>query len=293
MSAKHNLHRDVTQLIPGKISHFPAKFEIFLELLLQSRSKTILANWPKTALIYLISIPKEDIKNLIWFDSFLQLTKTHWTFKTWFYCLSFRNNLICTHIDITKHQQQFGEKCRTYGAGQNSPKRSKIWGGGGQTCFGWSPKYICIYFWDASKTEPRRTDAPCFCMGQDCLWDRGATQRIDYTADLLLTSLWDKTASGTGRSNKKDILHSRSAPPFSMGEDCLWNSKKHNVGDLNPLFNLSLYWYRRQAYLYNQYCTVLLAVPEAVLSHNKGRIRSAVQYFPCVAPLCPRCSVVP
>ena len=50
----------------------------------------------------------------------------------------------------------------------------------------------------------------------------------------LLVQVWDKTASGTGRSNKKDILHSRSAPPFSMGQDCLWNRKKHNVGDLNP-----------------------------------------------------------
>ena len=63
-------------------------------------------------------------------------------------------------------------------------------------------------------------------MGRDCLWDnedqprecaqlirvslyygmrlpleqQGATQRRDCTADLLLPSLWDKTASGTGRS---------------------------------------------------------------------------------------------
>ena len=66
-------------------------------------------------------------------------------------------------------------------------------------------------------------------MGRDCLWDieeqhrewtaqlicssllygtrlplgqRGATQRIDCTADLLLNSIWDKTASGTARSSK-------------------------------------------------------------------------------------------
>ena len=66
-------------------------------------------------------------------------------------------------------------------------------------------------------------------MGRDCLWDseeqhrewtgqvicssplygtrlplgqRGATQRTDCTADLLLDSIWDKTASGTARSSK-------------------------------------------------------------------------------------------
>ena len=38
---------------------------------------------------------------------------------------------------------------------------------------------------------------------------------------------------------------------------------------------------------------MLLPVPEAVLSHNERRSRSAVQSILCVAPRCPRGSLVP
>ena len=38
---------------------------------------------------------------------------------------------------------------------------------------------------------------------------------------------------------------------------------------------------------------MLLAVPEAALSHNECRSRSAVQSILCVAPRCPRRSLVP
>ena len=39
-------------------------------------------------------------------------------------------------------------------------------------------------------------------MVQDCLWNNeGVTQKMDCTADLLLVFVWDKTASGTARSN--------------------------------------------------------------------------------------------
>ena len=80
-----------------------------------------------------------------------------------------------------------------------------------------------------TENELQSWSAPRFRMGRDCLWDseeqhrewngqmicssplygtrlplgqRGATQRIDCTADLLLNSIWDKTASGTARSSK-------------------------------------------------------------------------------------------
>ena len=38
---------------------------------------------------------------------------------------------------------------------------------------------------------------------------------------------------------------------------------------------------------------LLLAVPEAVSSHTKARSRSPVHFIPCVAPRCPRGSLVP
>ena len=41
------------------------------------------------------------------------------------------------------------------------------------------------------------------------------------------------------------------------------------------------------------FSTLLLAVPEAVLSHTKTRSRSAVQPIFCVAPCCTRGSLVP
>ena len=70
---------------------------------------------------------------------------------------------------------------------------------------------------------------------------------MDCTADLLLTSVWDETASGTARS-KTSVL--------------------------------------------------LLTVPEAVSSHTKARSSSAVQSSNfeqnlCLAPRCPRGSLVP
>ena len=44
------------------------------------------------------------------------------------------------------------------------------------------------------------TDAPRFSMGQNCcVGQQVATQKIDQTPDLLLTFVWDKTASGQGQ----------------------------------------------------------------------------------------------
>ena len=63
------------------------------------------------------------------------------------------------------------------------------------------------------KREPRRTDAPHFCMGpRQPLGERRARLRMDCTADLLLVFVLDKNASGTARS-KTD---SRQLSPFSM-----------------------------------------------------------------------------
>ena len=43
------------------------------------------------------------------------------------------------------------------------------------------------------------------------LGQRGARQRIDCTANLLLTFVWDETASGTARSKNSTKARSRSA----------------------------------------------------------------------------------
>ena len=45
---------------------------------------------------------------------------------------------------------------------------------------------------------------------------------------MLLTLVWDKTASGTARSKTGNGLHSWSAPRFGMGRDCLWDSEEQN-----------------------------------------------------------------
>ena len=92
-----------------------------------------------------------------------------------------------------------------------------------------------------------------------------------------------------------------------MGQNCLWNSEKHNVGDPYPHVHGDLQeetsWKKDLVWIRPQYFVqlismlvprdmskkitniVVLAVPEAVLSHNKGRSSLAVQYITCVAPL--------
>ena len=97
-------------------------------------------------------------------------------------------------------------------------------------------------------------------MGRDCLWDseeqdwewtaqlicssfwygtrlplgrRGAKQRIDSSADLLLVFVWDKTVSGTARSKTKSGLPGWSAPRYCMGQNCLWDGKEPKIYVLN------------------------------------------------------------
>ena len=59
----------------------------------------------------------------------------------------------------------------------------------------------------------------------------------------------------------------------------------------------SSFWYgtarSNKAELSCLFSVLLLAVPEAVLSHSKIRRRSAVQSIPSLAPRCPRGSLVP
>ena len=94
---------------------------------------------------------------------------------------------------------------------------------------------------------------------------RGVTQRIDCTADLLLTSLWDETASGTGRSIILVIL---------------------TLGDLHKdKLNKGLSMDRSSVFL--------LIVTKSVLSHNDGRSKSAMQSNFCVVPWNPSGSLVP
>ena len=64
------------------------------------------------------------------------------------------------------------------------------------------------------------------------------------------------------------------SPHFCMGQDCLWDSEEQN--GMECIFSV-----------------LLLAVPEAVLSHTKTRSRSAVQFILSLAPRCPRGSLVP
>ena len=45
---------------------------------------------------------------------------------------------------------------------------------------------------------------------------------------MLLTLVWDETASGTARSKTGNGLHSWSAPRFGMGQDCLWDREEQN-----------------------------------------------------------------
>ena len=125
-------------------------------------------------------------------------------------------------------------------------------------------------------------------MGQDCLWDgeeqhrewtaqlicssfmsgtrlplgqRGAIQRIDCTADLLLHSLWDKTASGTGRSKMLVIL--------------TLLSKK----TLKKILNKG--WIMAQYLIHVSTCLYVGPLGQEELDHQKG------------APRCSRGSLVP
>ena len=74
------------------------------------------------------------------------------------------------------------------------------------------------------------------------LAQRGATQIIDCSADLLLTFVWDMTASGTVRSNPKNVLHTWSVPTFILGRDYLWNSKELHRGKTAQLICSSLHY---------------------------------------------------
>ena len=51
---------------------------------------------------------------------------------------------------------------------------------------------------------------------------------------ILLAFVWDKNASGKARSDIENGLPSSSDPPFIMGQDCLWKSEEHTVGDFSP-----------------------------------------------------------
>ena len=87
---------------------------------------------------------------------------------------------------------------------------------------------------------------------------------------MLLTFVWDKTASGTARSKNENGLHSSSACCFCIGQDCSGTArnKTENIHSI-------------------QFPMLLLAVPEAVSSNtkkNKEQISCAV-YFLCCSSL--------
>ena len=80
---------------------------------------------------------------------------------------------------------------------------------------------------------PGGTDSPCFCMGQDCLWD--SEEQKGVKADLLIAVVWDETVSGTARIKtqvflKVDALNSWSPPCCSMAQNCLWDSEEPHIG---------------------------------------------------------------
>ena len=93
---------------------------------------------------------------------------------------------------------------------------------------------------------------------------------------ILLVLVWDKTASGTARSNTENELHSLSLLLILVWDETASGTVRSNIAELSYLVSV-----------------LLLAVPEAVSSHTKTRSRSAVQSIPSLAPRCPRGSLVP
>jgi hypothetical protein len=120
---------------------------------------------------------------------------------------------------------------------------------------------------------------------------------MDCTADVLLTFVWDETASGTARS--KTYVWLLTVPEAVL---CHTTARRRSaVQSINFEENLclnpccprdSLVPYNTDEQIsFNPF--LLLAVPEAVSSHTKGRSRSAVQSILCLAPRCPRGSLIP
>ena len=93
---------------------------------------------------------------------------------------------------------------------------------------------------------------------------------------ILLVLVWDKTASGTARSNTENELHSLSLLLILVWDETASGTVRSNIAELSYLVSV-----------------LLLAVPEAVSSHTKTRSRSAVQSIPSLSPRCPRGSLVP
>ena len=117
------------------------------------------------------------------------------------------------------------------------------------------------------KESPAEVILLAFLWVKTASGQRGATQRMDCTADLVFSFVWDETASGTLRSNtenglnwlaelaeqlicssvcmKQDCLWDSEepyrgydseliCPSFIMGQDCFWDKGEQNVGDTNP-----------------------------------------------------------
>ena len=93
---------------------------------------------------------------------------------------------------------------------------------------------------------------------------------------ILLVLVWDKTASGTEKSNTENELHSLSLLLILVWDKTASGSVRSNIAELSCLISV-----------------LLLSVPEAVLSHTKMRSRSAVQSIPTLAPRCPIGNLVP
>ena len=126
--------------------------------------------------------------------------------------------------------------------------------------------------------------------------------------------VWDKTASGTARSNTGNGLHLWNTSKLCKDEHCLVYFSLHD--SQNGLQFLPLTDCQRVLQLFmilllavsevvlshtesssrsalQSINIELLAVPEEVLSHIESRSWSAVQSILCVAPCCPRGSYVP
>ena len=144
---------------------------------------------------------------------------------------------------------------------------------------------------------------------------RGATQGIYCTAELLLPSLWDGTASGTARSTMLGIFILMS---LGTNIETSWTKywgKIHAKSFVQLVSSWRFPWtwgYGSPTLCFSlfqrQFCPImeggadqlcslssvlLLGVPEAVSSHKERRSRSSDKPILCVAPLYPRGSLVP
>ena len=88
---------------------------------------------------------------------------------------------------------------------------------------------------------------------------------------ILLTFVWDETASWTVRNNTENGLHSRFAACFLWDETASGKARSNIENGLSCLLSV-----------------LLLAVPEAFLSNTKTRSRSAVQSILNLALRSPR-----